>query len=348
MQGQHFYNKESKKVYVVQKESPFVTIKRIGDGAVYGLNKSQFDLRYSPVPTSFIPVINNYNAETPLLYNQGDKKDSDCEIGTFVPLKDCLDMDKIILNDDILESLNLAIHKVKNRDDLNTRWGLEEIPGFKMGSSINLYGAPGTGKTISAKAIAKKLEKNLLIIDYSSIISKWVGETGKNIKKIFDIAKERDAIIFMDEADSLLSKRVSVDQSGSNSINQNRNILMNQMDQFDGVMIFATNFFKNYDEAINRRIAQHVEYNLPDISSIEKIIKLHIPKRTPKKRINYGQVASMSQGLSGGDIRNVCLNAIFEASMSKEQKLTKDHLVKQIEKIKQTKKGEMARGKVGL
>lgn len=347
MTGDYYYNKASKKVYFIKEYGTNVTCQRVGDGAEYKLPRNIFNFKYSPLPESFLPVAENHDNSSPLIYNSNGSGQS-FEIGEFVHVKDCLDMDKLVLNDEIKHEINLAIHKVGNRDKLNNDWGLSEIPGFKMGSSINLYGPPGTGKTISAKAIAKKLNKNLLIIDYSSIISKWVGETGKNIKKIFDTAKEKDAIIFMDEADSLLSKRVSVEQSNSNSVNQNRNILMNQMDQFEGVMVFATNFFGNYDEAINRRIAQHVEFTLPNKESLEKIYKLHIPKKTPKGKISYESISSLSLGLSGGDVRNVCLNAIFDASMSKEQKLTEPMIKEQVEKIKKTKNLKGNKRKIGL
>jgi SpoVK/Ycf46/Vps4 family AAA+-type ATPase len=310
---------------------------RVGDGAEYTLRENHFESKYSPVEQEYYPKLLEYTLASPIKYEQIKEKVS--EIGTFVSKEDCLSLKDIVLNKSTKEELKLAIHKVQKRDFLNTEWGLEEVPGFKMGSHLNLYGAPGTGKTISAKAIAKELGKDLLIVDYSSIISKWVGDTGKNIKKIFDEAKFYDAIIFMDEADSLLSKRRSLSEdNNSNSVNQNRNILMNEMDKHEGIMLFATNFFANYDEAINRRIAQHVKYDLPCTSSLEKIYKMHIPSKVPKGKISFKEIAEKSKGLSGGDVRNICINSIYDASMGKEKKLTQKHIASQVEKMIESKR----------
>lgn len=354
MSDQEFYfNKSSLMVYkCISKTQTHFQLQRIGDGKVYQPSQNYMRSTYEPVPAPLITKIEQYSGLDNLKMSDiaGPDLFSTSKIGILSNCKEELSLDDLVLNSSIKKDLKLGLHKVVNAKKLSVDWGMNEIPGFKLGMSLNLYGPPGTGKTMAAKSIAKDLEKTLLIVDYSAIISKWVGDTGKNISLIFEEAKRLNAIIFFDEADSLLSKRVSLSgDSQSNSVNQNRNILMQEMDRFDGIILYATNFFGNYDEAINRRIAQHIEFNLPEKNQRLELFKLHIPSKTPKGRINYSELASMSGGLSGGDIKNICINSIFEASMGKVQKLTQKILKEQAEKVLKSKKtGKIKRGVVSL
>lgn len=330
-----YKHKESNYAYkLIENDGVFCIVKRFGDGKEYTLPVSRFNFIYVPVTDPNKLTYKDFDRGEPVKIEEVKPP----TVGKLVETKNVGGIDTIILNDEVKKDLKLAIHKVNNREDLMEKWGLNTIPGFDMGSYINLYGPPGTGKTISAQAIAKELGKNLLIVDYSQIISKWVGETGKQISKIFQEAQDNNCVIFFDEADSLLSKRIAISSDTSNSVNQNRNILMQEMDRYKGVMIFATNLFGNYDEAINRRIAQHVEFKLPDLDSLKEIIKAHIPKKTPKGRLHIAEIASKCIGLSGGDIRNVCLNAIFTASMASEKKLTQSMIDLEVEKMLKSKK----------
>lgn len=262
------------------------------------------------------------------------------QVGTLVEPTERDTFERIIVADKVKEELNMGLNLILGRAKLDDDWGLSEISPMQGRCVMNFVGPPGTGKTQSAKAVARAVNKKLYKVDYSQVISKWVGDTGKHIKAAFVAAKQADAILFFDEADSLMSKRLSMPEDGvANSINQNRNILMQELDQFDGIVLMASNFFENYDEALLRRIAQHVHFDLPNEAMREKIIDLHLPAKTKARMdgVNLKALAKASKGLSGGDILVVCENAIKRASLDGAGKLTQAHLLTSIESVKANK-----------
>lgn len=167
-----------------------------------------------------------------------------------------------------------------------------------------------SGNTRAALGIALKLGKPLYQVDYSAVISKYLGDTAKDIKAAFAAAREDEAVLFFDEVDCLLSKRVSIGESCCTSINQNRNCLMQELDRFDGVVIVTTNLFENYDPALLRRIHRHIKFRLPDASMRRELFALHLPN-PDRVKADYAVLEELSRGLSGGDILNICLNVIY-------------------------------------
>ena len=146
-------------------------------------------------------------------------------------------------------------------------------------------------------------------------------------------------MLFFDEADSLLSKRVSTGESCSTSINQNRNCLMQELDRFDGVVIVTTNLFENYDSALLRRIQRHIKFRLPDASMRRELFALHLPN-PDRVKADYAVIAELSKGLSGGDILNVCVNAIHAGSVDADPAkwlVTQGMLEREIAKVKKAK-----------
>ena len=176
-------------------------------------------------------------------------------------------------------------------------------------------------------------------MDYSAVISKYLGDTAKPIKAAFQAAREQDAIQFFDEADSLLSKRVATGESCSTSIHQNRNTLMQELDRFDGVVIVTTNLFENYDPALLRHLQRHIKFRLPNASMRRELFALHLP--TPERvKADDAPLAALSRGLSGGDILNVCVNAIRAGSTdvdSTRWRVTQAMLERKIAKVKKSK-----------
>ncbi len=210
---------------------------------------------------------------------------------------------------------------------------------------LNLYGDPGTGKTRAALAIARRLGKPLYHVDYAAIISKYLGDTAKHITLAFASAQAGNAVLFFDEADSLLSKRADMNESCATSINQNRNVLMQCLDRFNGVVVMTTNLFQNYDAAVLRRIAKHIEFKLPNRAMRRRIFELHLPNRQ-RVEADLTEVAKAAKGLSGGDIKNVCLNSIYAGSVHDDPaqwKITQSILLGQIEKVQNAKRQHQQR-----
>lgn len=220
------------------------------------------------------------------------------------------DLEDIYLTSENKKNIESIICLIQNKDKLYKDWGFEKT--FKKCRSLvlNFYGKPGTGKTISANAIAKASGKKLINVNYSELESKYVGDTPKNISKIFNCAKENDAIIIFDEADSFLGKRIeNVQQSADYGVNVTRSVMLMELDNFDGVVVFTTNLFSNYDEAFKRRILMNVEFALPDVNGREYIWRKILPDKFPiENGISSSLLAQKYDNISGADIKDIAFN----------------------------------------
>ena len=235
------------------------------------------------------------------------------EVGILVDTEPRHALDRLVLQPSVISDIEAALRLIEIREQLEAVWKLHEIQPQRGRCIVNFYGPPGTGKTRAALGIARRLGKPLYQVDYSAIVSKYLGDTAKHIALAFRQAAEADAVLFFDEADSLLSRRVAIGESCSTSINQNRNCLMQELDRFGGVVVMTTNLFGNYDEAILRRIARHIEFALPNVEMRERLFRAHLPNAELVPS-DLRQAAIKARGFSGGDILNACLNAMLAAS----------------------------------
>ncbi len=235
------------------------------------------------------------------------------EVGILVDTEPRHALDRLVLQPSVVADIEAALRLIEIREQLEVVWKLHEIQPQRGRCIVNFYGPPGTGKTRAALGVARRLAKPLYQVDYSAIVSKYLGDTAKHIALAFKQAAEADAVLFFDEADSLLSRRVAIGESCSTSINQNRNCLMQELDRFGGVVVMTTNLFGNYDEAILRRIARHIEFALPNVEMRERLFRAHLPNADLVPS-DLRQAAIKARGFSGGDILNACLNAMLAAS----------------------------------
>jgi ATP-dependent 26S proteasome regulatory subunit len=227
-------------------------------------------------------------------------------------------------------------------------WGLNQTHKFSKKVGINLYGPPGTGKTMVAHAIAHHLKQNLIVINYADIESKYVGETPKNLTKAFKAAEETGSILFFDEADAILSRRVTnMSNATDTSVNQTRSVMLTLLNNYQGVILFATNYISNYDPAFMRRILAHIEFELPDIKGRIKLYQKLIPEKMPND-IDIFQIAEQFDGLSGSDISNAILLAAFKGAESVEQTVKHDFLVEALREIKKSQEANRGTGKVKI
>jgi ATP-dependent 26S proteasome regulatory subunit len=251
--------------------------------------------------------------------------DNECKYNIVITEKPTQTFDKVCLNNNIKKQIINSINQYKNRDLIFNKWGLKDSIGYGKGITLNFSGPPGTGKTLSVKAIANYLNKKLLTINYSQIKSCYLGETEKNIRNAFKIAKKEDAVLFFDEADSLTTKRENSIASWEISIT---NTLLKELEEYDGICIFATNFAGNYDEAFNRRLSAHIEFKLPDKNQLKQILEIHFPKKEAlAKDINFLDIVEEYEGIfSGGDIKNIVLNT---ARIAADDEKNKNKLINQ-------------------
>jgi SpoVK/Ycf46/Vps4 family AAA+-type ATPase len=193
-------------------------------------------------------------------------------------------------------------------------WGFDQK--LHMGKGLNMLfsGPPGTGKTMAAEVIARELELDLYKIDLSQVVSKYIGETEKNLDRIFTAAESTNAILFFDEADSLFGKRSQVHDAHDRYANIEIGYLLQKMEEYDGIAILATNLRNNMDEAFIRRLKFSVEFPFPDESYRFRIWRGHFPGGAPASDdIDFAFLARQFK-LAGGNIKNIVLNASFMAA----------------------------------
>jgi SpoVK/Ycf46/Vps4 family AAA+-type ATPase len=170
----------------------------------------------------------------------------------------------------------------------------------------------GTGKTMAAEVIANDLQLNLYRIDLSAVVSKYIGETEKNLRKLFDAAERGGAILFFDEADALFGKRSEVKDSHDRYANIEINYLLQRMEAFSGLAILATNMKSALDTAFARRLRFVVNLPYPGLKERKLIWQKALPAETPTKELDFDRLARLS--LSGGNIQSIALNAAFMAA----------------------------------
>jgi SpoVK/Ycf46/Vps4 family AAA+-type ATPase len=212
-------------------------------------------------------------------------------------------------------SLDEALTQVHSYELIFDRWGLGERHPTGTALAFNFAGPSGTGKTICAEAIANALNKRLLLVRYSELESMWFGETPKNVSAVFRLAEEEDAVLFFDEADAIASSRSrEVSQGMQRESNTVVNVLLQELERFGGVVIFATNLAANFDPAFERRIRTHVLFELPGVDEREQIWQVQLHRRTPLAAdVDFKALAERFP-VSGGDIRNAVLKAALAAA----------------------------------
>ena len=249
----------------------------------------------------------------------------------FFPEEPRWSFDEIILPQSVKDKILDVANYAENSKKVFEEWGLNKVYKQSRQIGINLYGAPGTGKTMAAHAIAKHLGRKILVVNYADIESKYVGETPKNIRKAFEAAASSNSILFFDEADAILSKRVTGMTSATDvSVNQTRSVMLMLMNDYQDFVIFATNFIENFDPAFMRRISTHIEFKLPDLDCRKKLWRHYILPTMPNN-IKVDELAEKYDGISGSDIANAVLMAAFKAARQNGMFVNKELVFEAIE-----------------
>ena len=255
----------------------------------------------------------------------------------FVPVKPRYTFDQIIIPDDTRRQIMDALAVVRHRELVYDTWGFSQCDPTPN-SILSFYGPPGTGKTMCAHAIAAYLQKPLLAFNYAEIESKYVGEAAKNLKKAFATATEMDAVMFFDEADSFLGKRVENVQSGNDqSLNSQRSQMLILLEEFRGVVIFATNLQTNFDKAFESRILAHIKLDLPNREARAAILRGLMPERlplaAPMTDDDLLAVSDKMEGLAGREIKQAVKQLLFRkaAEDGAEARISADDLTAAME-----------------
>lgn len=285
-----------------------------------------------------------YKNHSDVTYKSSLEKSKKNIYNLFTIQKTTYTLDDMILSGHTLNQIKDFLAYNKYSYKVFEEWGMSEVIHNNKKSQIaNLYGPSGTGKTMAACAIANEMNKELLTVNYSQIESKYVGETAKNLEDVFKVAKDKDAILFFDEADALLSKRVTnMNNSTDVSVNQTRSVLLMILNNYEGVVLFATNFINNFDKAFMRRIPYHIKFELPDLKNRELLWNKYIPKKMPNTA-NILDLAKKYDNISASDICNAVLMAGFKAARQNYEYVDQSHFCEAINNIKKAKEENQER-----
>jgi predicted nucleic acid-binding protein len=204
--------------------------------------------------------------------------------------------------------------QVRERHKVYEQWGFSLRMNRGLGISALFAGESGTGKTMAAEVIANDLGLNLYRIDLSAVVSKYIGETEKNLRKLFDAAEQGGAILFFDEADALFGKRSEVKDSHDRYANIEINYLLQRMESFSGLAILATNMKSALDQAFLRRLRFVVDFPFPAQAERKRIWQRALPAQVPAGALDFDRLARLT--VTGGNISSIALNAAFAAAQS--------------------------------
>ncbi len=224
--------------------------------------------------------------------------------------------DDLVLPEKELQTLRGVAAHVRQRLKVYENWGFANKGGRGLGISALFAGVSGTGKTMSAEVLAQELRLDLYRIDLSAVVSKYIGETEKNLRRVFDAAEGGATILLFDEADALFGKRSDVKDSHDRYANMEVSYLLQRMEAYQGLAILTTNLKDTLDTAFLRRIRFVVKFPFPDATQRAEIWRRIFPKQTPTEGLDAARLAKLN--VAGGNIRNIALNAAFLAADAEE------------------------------
>jgi hypothetical protein len=225
--------------------------------------------------------------------------------------------DDIVLPENERILLHQIADQVEQRSRVYDEWGFREKMNRGLGISALFTGESGTGKTMAAEVIANDLQLNLYRIDLSAVVSKYIGETEKNLRRLFDAAEDGGVILFFDEADALFGKRSEVKDSHDRYANIEINYLLQRMEAFRGLAVLATNMKSALDHAFLRRLRFIVNFPFPGQKDRARIWNQVFPPQTPVNGLDYDHLSRLN--LTGGNIHNIALSAAFLAAKTDAQ-----------------------------
>jgi hypothetical protein len=233
--------------------------------------------------------------------------------------------DELVLPESQIQMLREIAQQVRHRPKVYETWGFASRGARGLGISALFYGQSGTGKTMSAEVIARDLRVDLYRIDLSQVVSKYIGETEKNLQRVFDAAEESGAVLLFDEADALFGKRSEVKDSHDRYANIEVSYLLQRMESYRGLAILTTNMKTLLDPAFVRRIRFIVQFPFPEAMFRGQIWQRAFPATTPTEGLDIERLARLN--LPGGNIRNIALHAAFLAA-NEDQPVRMTHLLR--------------------
>lgn len=288
---------------------------------------SQFNLNVPAIKTAAAIARNKFDRQQPDIPNNNNNFALDLWSACRQQARPRLDdlatriesnvtWDDLILPDEYRKKLQEIASSAKQRACVYENWGFAGRSDRGLGISALFWGMSGTGKTLAAEVLANELNLDLYRIDLSTVVSKYIGETEKNLQQIFEAAETGGAILLFDEADSLFGKRSQVKDSRDRYANLEVSYLLQRMEAYQGLSILTTNFKDAIDSAFERRLRFVVDFPFPDTPQRFSMWQKVFPEKTPTEGLDFQKLANLS--VTGANIRNIALNGAFLAAQAGE------------------------------
>lgn len=293
---------------------------------------------FRPVPAE-APASGAAPSVAPENRSPAAEQKNDADIIRFSARQPVCSFGKLIYPAAVHRRIDALQARIRHHRMLYKDWNLQKIDPQGSHVAVNFYGPSGTGKTMCAESLAAALGMPIIEVSYAELESKYVGETSKNIQAAFRAATEQGAVLFFDEADSLLGKRLSnVTQASDHAVNTSRSVMLKQLDAFEGIVVFASNLVESFDRAFVRRILEHIELPLPGPEELPALWQhFVVQKITGRDALDWSRLSALSVGFSPAlildAVKLACGRAVTEAGDSREPVLTMAHLEDAISQI---------------
>lgn len=239
--------------------------------------------------------------------------------------------DDLLLPDKPRRQLQSAVRRVSQQITVLDDWGFAQGRAERRGVRLLFFGLPGTGKTLAAEVMARELGVDLLVVDLASLVSKWIGETEKNLAAVFDMAERSRALLLFDEADALFARRTETQDAHDRYANLETAYLLQRLERYESLAVLTTNLRANLDPAFARRFEFIVEFPEPDAAAREQLWRLHLPAAAPLGTdVDLPELAAW-YALSGAQVKNAALSAAFLAA-AQGQSIHQRHFLLAIER----------------
>jgi SpoVK/Ycf46/Vps4 family AAA+-type ATPase len=236
-----------------------------------------------------------------------------------------VEWERLVVSPEAESQLRDAVTRWNYQSQVLEDWQLRLEARANPGIRLMLTGGPGTGKSTTSEVLATALGTDLLVVDISRIVSKWIGETEKNLERVFDVAERTQAVLMLDEADALFGTRTEISDAHDRYANLETAYLLQRLDHFDGIAVLATNLKHNIDPAFLRRMDFVIEFDLPDVPSRRTLWSLHMPAKLRADDLDLDELAWRFP-VPGGWIRNAAIGAAFLA-VPAGGPVTRDHVL---------------------
>ena len=254
-------------------------------------------------------------------------RSTDTDMGSKAVKINCVfGWDDIILPEHSKKLMKTACNQVRYRHRVYDTWGFSDKIAYGKSVSMIFTGPPGTGKTMAAQIIAAELGLDIYRISLANVVSKYIGETEKNLDEIFEKAKKSKVVLFFDEADVLFSKRTEVKDSNDKYSNMESAFLLQKIEEYNGIVILATNLVQNFDEAFKRRMKLMIDFPFPDAGRRAEMWKRAFPEKLPLDNIDFDYLVNNFE-LSGSNIKNIALHSAFLAAADGSCAVSMKHII---------------------